>query len=148
MESGSIEFYNEKLADVVRLTMADRRWMEKIVRVVNDTWDLNGKIRKWLLLTGERELITTLDPSRPLQNTYLGSDDYLRARFEEYLLSLLSSVKHAQDSNLIPDDQGTVEEHEEVMRDDDRGTEKEYQRLTRRKCDAKDNGQCREELSY
>jgi hypothetical protein len=36
-----------------------------------------------------------------MQNTYLGSDDYLRARFEEYVLSLLSSVKHAQAHNLM-----------------------------------------------
>lgn len=38
-----------------------------------------------------------------MQNTYLGSDDYLRARFEEYVLSLLSSMKHAQAHNLLDD---------------------------------------------
>lgn len=134
MESGSIEFYNEKLADVARLTMADRRWMEKIVRVVNDTWDLNGKSLENIILQRKKtmELSIIPDPSRPLQNTYLGSDDYLRARFEEYLLSLLSSIKHAQDSNLIPDDQGIAEEHEEVMRDDDRGIYRSHTRLKRK----------------
>lgn len=57
------------------------------------------------------------DPSRPLQNTYLGSDDYLRARFEEYVLSLLSSVKHAQVHNMMD----TIYEDtnsEEIMTDE------------------------------
>ncbi|KAI7852856.1 AVL9/DENND6 domain-containing protein [Circinella umbellata] len=116
VETGTLEFHNQPLAAIVGPTMADRRWMEKIVRVVNDTWD-------------------ETDPSRPVQNTYLGSDDYLRARFEEYILSLLSSMKHAQDANLIPDHHPieesttstmTMEDHphEDVMRDDDR--EKNY----------------------
>jgi hypothetical protein len=30
------------------------------------------------------------------QTEYAGSDDYLRAKFEEYILTLLSSVKHSQ----------------------------------------------------
>ncbi|CEP13761.1 hypothetical protein [Parasitella parasitica] len=80
--NGTLEFYNPQLASLVNHTIADRRWMENIVKVVNDTWNQN-------------------DPSRPMQNTYLGSDDYLRARFEEYILSLLSSVKHAQAHNLL-----------------------------------------------
>ncbi|CDS09209.1 hypothetical protein LRAMOSA10569 [Lichtheimia ramosa] len=101
VESGTIEFYNHKLENLVSPTLADRRWMEKIVRVVNDTWD-------------------DKDPSRPVQNTYLGSDDYLRARFEEYILSLLSSMKHAQDANLIPNMENAEDaSHEEVMADDD-----------------------------
>lgn len=45
---------------------------------------------KYIILT------RSTDPTRPIQNTYLGSDDYLRARFEEYIMSLLSSVKYAQ----------------------------------------------------
>lgn len=93
--------------------------MEKIVKVVHDTWDEN-------------------DPGRPLQNTYLGSDDYLRARFEEYILSLLSSTKHAQDSNIwstMNNDNNnnnqndnrnnmSLDDHmvsEEVILDDDKG---------------------------
>ncbi|KAL0140934.1 transport protein Avl9-domain-containing protein [Mucor lusitanicus] len=82
LDNGALEFYNQQLVSLVNPTIADRRWMENIVKVVNDTWNQN-------------------DPSRPLQNTYLGSDDYLRARFEEYILSLLSSVKHAQAHHLL-----------------------------------------------
>ncbi|KAI8329319.1 transport protein Avl9-domain-containing protein [Chlamydoabsidia padenii] len=113
VETGTFEFYDQKIQSVVNLTLADRRWMENIVKVVYDTWDTN-------------------DPSRPMQNTYLGSDDYLRARFEEYVLSLLSSTKHVQDTNVlsliqgasssgsnttITDDQVTSED---VMLDDDK----------------------------
>ncbi|ORZ00136.1 transport protein Avl9-domain-containing protein [Syncephalastrum racemosum] len=101
VEAGTIDYFDQPLANVVSSTMADRRWMEKIVKVVHDTWDPN-------------------DPSRPAQNTYLGSDDYLRARFEEYILSMLSSMKHAQASSLLDTDQ--IEE--EIMRDDDQ--EKNY----------------------
>ncbi|KAI9257848.1 transport protein Avl9-domain-containing protein, partial [Helicostylum pulchrum] len=98
VETGTLEFYNTQLVSLVSPTIADRRWMENIVKVVNDTWNTN-------------------DPSRPLQNTYLGSDDYLRARFEEYVLSLLSSVKHAQVHNMMD----TIYEDtnsEEIMTDE------------------------------
>lgn len=44
VESGTIEFYNHKLENLVSPTLADRRWMEKIVRVVNDTWDDKGNV--------------------------------------------------------------------------------------------------------
>lgn len=67
-----------------------------------------------------------IDPSRPLQNTYLGSDDYLRARFEEYILSLLSSVKHAQAHNILDNsydnaDSSSSNTTEEIMTDENEG---------------------------
>ncbi|KAI8092354.1 AVL9/DENND6 domain-containing protein [Gilbertella persicaria] len=96
VETGTLEFYNQQLVSLVSPTLADRRWMENIVKVVNDTWNQNG---------------------RPLQNTYLGSDDYLRARFEEYVLSLLSSVKHAQAHNML-DHVQELESTEQVMTDE------------------------------
>ncbi|GAN01239.1 cytoplasm protein [Mucor ambiguus] len=104
LDNGALEFYNQQLVSLVNPTIADRRWMENIVKVVNDTWNQNG------------------NPSRPLQNTYLGSDDYLRARFEEYILSLLSSVKHAQAHNLLDNVYDTMDNGasniEEVMTDE------------------------------
>ncbi|CAO3596008.1 unnamed protein product [Absidia cylindrospora] len=96
VETGTFEFYDQKLQSIVNLTLADRRWMENIVKVVYDTWDTN-------------------DPSRPMQNTYLGSDDYLRARFEEYVLSLLSSTKHAQDTNVLSSIQGSSSQDTNVL---------------------------------
>ncbi|KAG0006814.1 late secretory pathway protein avl9 [Modicella reniformis] len=71
-EPGTIEFLQDSLSSILSLTYADRRWMDEIIEAVNNS-DLNGA-----------------------QTEYAGSDDYLRAKFEEYLLTLLSSVKHSQ----------------------------------------------------
>lgn len=62
-----------------------------------------------------------IDPTRPIQNTYLGSDDYLRARFEEYIMSLLSSVKYAEafdPKNAFKSENSL----EDVIRDEEKGT--------------------------
>ncbi|KAG0359193.1 late secretory pathway protein avl9 [Gamsiella multidivaricata] len=71
-EPGTVEFLQDSLSSVLSLTSADRRWMDEIIEAVND----NGV--------------------NDAQTEYTGSDDYLRAKFEEYLLTLLSSVKHSQ----------------------------------------------------
>ncbi|KAF9947492.1 late secretory pathway protein avl9 [Mortierella alpina] len=71
-ESGTIEFLQDSLSSILSLTSADRRWMDEIIEAVND------------------------GGSNDAQTEYAGSDDYLRAKFEEYILTLLSSVKHAQ----------------------------------------------------
>lgn len=44
VETGTLEFYNPQLVNLVSPTLADRRWMENIVKVVNDTWNTNGKV--------------------------------------------------------------------------------------------------------
>ncbi|KAF9437796.1 late secretory pathway protein avl9 [Entomortierella beljakovae] len=71
-EPGTIEFLHDSLSSILSLTSADRRWMDEIIESVN-----NG---------GDAEI----------QTEYIGSEDYLRAKFEEYILTLLSSVKHSQ----------------------------------------------------
>lgn len=125
LDNGALEFYNPQLVSLVNPTIADRRWMENIVKVVNDTWNQNGIYLKHFQLQISLPTNSTIDPSRPLQNTYLGSDDYLRARFEEYILSLLSSVKHAQAHNSLDNvyenmDNGTSST-EEVITDENEG---------------------------
>lgn len=42
VETGTLEFYNAQLVNLVSPTLADRRWMENLVKVVNDTWNTNG----------------------------------------------------------------------------------------------------------
>jgi len=39
VESCSIEFRDPKIERAVSLTPADRKWMDEIVKDVNDTWD-------------------------------------------------------------------------------------------------------------
>lgn len=46
--------------------------MDDINRTVEDTWN-------------------PVDPSRPIGMSFKGSDDFLRAKFEEYLCSVLGS---------------------------------------------------------
>jgi hypothetical protein len=77
LEHSNLEFLDPKLHQIVNLTAADRKWMDEIVNVVMDTWN-------------------AADPSRPSSMQYLGSDDYLRAKFEEYICSMLSSVKYSE----------------------------------------------------
>lgn len=56
------------------LSVADRRWIDFITQSVNDTWD-------------------EANPGRPKTMGYVGSEEFIRLQFEEYLLSLISSVK-------------------------------------------------------
>ncbi|KAG8881086.1 late secretory pathway protein avl9 [Tulasnella sp. 331] len=76
IELNTFEFKDPKLERLVALTPADRKWMDDMVRDVNESW--NEK-----------------DPTRPLTMQFKGSDDYLRAKFEDYICSALSTVKYA-----------------------------------------------------
>nr|ODN81349.1 hypothetical protein L203_05604 [Cryptococcus depauperatus CBS 7841] len=73
IDNNTFAFSDSKLERIVALTPADRKWMDDVVQTVEESWPLSE---------GER-------PS------FRGSDDDLRARFEEYILSALSSIKYA-----------------------------------------------------
>lgn len=53
------------------------------MQTINDTWD-------------------EAHPERPKRHEYLGSDEFIRNQFEEYLLSLLSTVKYHEAINRDP----------------------------------------------
>jgi hypothetical protein len=59
------------------LTAADRRWIDFLVQTVNETWD-------------------EAHPEQPKTHGYVGSEEFIRLQFEEYLLALLSSVNHRE----------------------------------------------------
>ncbi|KAI0754757.1 transport protein Avl9-domain-containing protein [Daedaleopsis nitida] len=73
IETGAIEFRNPNVERMVALTPADRKWMDDIVKDVNDGY--------------------SLDPDMNSMH-FRGSDDYLRQKFEEYINGALSSVKY------------------------------------------------------
>ncbi|OBZ69599.1 Late secretory pathway protein avl9 [Grifola frondosa] len=75
IETGTLEFKDPRLEHSAGLTAADRKWMDDIVRDVNEGYDE--------------------DPNRPLGMLFKGSDDYLRQKFEEYITGALASVKYA-----------------------------------------------------
>ncbi|KAI0715621.1 transport protein Avl9-domain-containing protein [Cerioporus squamosus] len=76
IETGVIEFRNPNVERMVSLTPADRKWMDDIVTDVNDGY--------------------SEDPDMSLNANmhFRGSDDYLRQKFEEYIMAALSSVKY------------------------------------------------------
>ena len=71
------------------------------------------------LLPCEGVLLTLLvaDPTRPKTMGFVGSEDYIRLQFEEYILSMVSAVKYhlfleknaGKDSNVFLADIGTPE---------------------------------------
>ncbi|KAG1790283.1 transport protein Avl9-domain-containing protein [Suillus plorans] len=75
-ETATLEFRNPRLERLMGLTAADRKWMDEIVRDVNDAWD-------------------DADPMKPTMH-FKGSDDYLRAKFEEYVSAALASVRYRE----------------------------------------------------
>ncbi|PQE31286.1 transporter avl9 protein [Rutstroemia sp. NJR-2017a WRK4] len=70
----TINITSASLRSALALSVADRRWIDFITQTVNDTWDESN-------------------PSRPKTMGYVGSEEFIRLQFEEYLLSLISSVK-------------------------------------------------------
>ncbi|KAK4180852.1 transport protein Avl9-domain-containing protein [Triangularia setosa] len=75
LDEGTINITSTSLKAALQLSTPDRRWIDFITQNVNDTWD-------------------EANPSRPKTMGYVGSEEFIRVQFEEYLLSLISSVKY------------------------------------------------------
>lgn len=76
IEVATLDLKDPKLASLVALTPADRKWMDELIEAVDSSWNED-------------------DPSRPIGNKFLGSDDYLRREFESYVCSVLSVIKYS-----------------------------------------------------
>lgn len=61
--TGNLNILDPRLVPLLALTPADRKWTEELVTLVDASWNAN-------------------DPSRPLGLNFIGSDDFLRAKFE------------------------------------------------------------------
>jgi len=83
--ASKLTILDSSLRSALNLSAADRRWIDHLVQTVVDTWNPS-------------------DPSRPTTHGYQGSEDAIRLSFEEYVLSLLSSVayKNSFDNNPNP----------------------------------------------
>jgi hypothetical protein len=66
------------LRAALSLSAADRRWIDFLTQTINETWD-------------------EAHPERPKTHGYLGSEEFIRLQFEEYLLALLSSMKYHEE---------------------------------------------------
>ncbi|KAF8722483.1 hypothetical protein AX14_009755 [Amanita brunnescens Koide BX004] len=74
-DTGVFEFRDPILERTTALTAADRKWMDEIVRDVNETWD-------------------DIDPRQSPGMQFKGSDDYIRSKFEEYVSAALAAVRY------------------------------------------------------
>lgn len=76
VDSFTVEIIAPGLKPQLTLTGADRRWMDALVKVVDETWD-------------------PAFPDMPSTRTFTGSEEDVRAAFERYVFSLASVQKHA-----------------------------------------------------
>ncbi|KAI1938073.1 hypothetical protein LOZ66_003661 [Ophidiomyces ophidiicola] len=84
LDEDNITISSPSLRLALALTAADRRWIDFLTQIINETWD-------------------EAHPDRPKTHGYLGSEEFIRLQFEEYLLALLSSMKyHEQSANQAP----------------------------------------------
>ncbi|KAL3418375.1 cytoplasm protein (transporter Avl9) [Phlyctema vagabunda] len=74
LDETTINITSASLRTALALSSADRRWIDFITQSVNETWD-------------------DANPGRPKTMGYVGSEEFIRLQFEEYLLSLISAVK-------------------------------------------------------
>ncbi|EEP79585.1 conserved hypothetical protein [Uncinocarpus reesii 1704] len=75
LDEDTITISSPSLRSALSLTAADRRWIDFLTQTINETWD-------------------DAHPDRPKAHGYLGSEEFIRLQFEEYLLALLASVKY------------------------------------------------------
>ena len=74
---------SSSLRAALGLTAADRRWIDFLLQTIVSSWDPSN-------------------PSRPRHHGYLGSEEFIRLQFEEYLLALLAATKYHQYLYKVP----------------------------------------------
>lgn len=80
LDEDTVTVSSPSLRNALALSAADRRWIDFLTQVVNDTWD-------------------DAHPERPKTHGYMGSEEFIRLQFEEYLLALLSCMKYHDELN-------------------------------------------------
>ena len=84
VEKGEVDFYNEELEKLVALTPADRRFMDQLMHIVNNTWHEKNN--------GESS--DTIDTDHL---AWEGSEDWLREEFSNYLQRFLAAAQADDD---------------------------------------------------
>lgn len=75
LDEKTVNISSSSLRMALTLSAADRRWIDYLTQEVNETWD-------------------DTNPGRPKTMGYVGSEEFIRLQFEEYILALLSSYKY------------------------------------------------------
>ncbi|KAK7205664.1 transport protein Avl9-domain-containing protein [Myxozyma melibiosi] len=77
VDDNTVEILNPDLEAPLHLTTNDRRWIDGIAKAVNESWTDDGDGNSASVM-------------------FVGSEDYIRWQFEDYIMALLSSVKYDQ----------------------------------------------------
>jgi len=104
LDDSSINITSPSLRNVLALTASDRRWIDYLTQEVNETWD-------------------DANPSRPKTNGYVGSEEFIRLQFEEYILALLAAIKFRNYIKTHPGDARVLMPHVEGDSVQDYGVE-------------------------
>ncbi|KAE8360514.1 transport protein Avl9-domain-containing protein [Aspergillus caelatus] len=80
LDEDTINITPPSLRNALALSVADRRWIDLLTQIINDTWD-------------------EAHPEQPKTHGYIGSEEFIRLQFEEYLLALLSCMKYHEELN-------------------------------------------------
>ncbi|ROW09689.1 hypothetical protein VMCG_02214 [Cytospora schulzeri] len=75
LDEDFINITSPSLKQALQLSTPDRRWIDFVTQTVNETWD-------------------DANPSRPKTMAFMGSEEFIRLQFEDYVVALLSSVKY------------------------------------------------------
>ncbi|OJD09907.1 hypothetical protein AJ78_08862 [Emergomyces pasteurianus Ep9510] len=75
LDEDTINISSPSLRSALALSVADRRWIDFLTQTIYETWD-------------------DAHPEQPKTHGYLGSEEFIRLQFEEYLLALLSCEKY------------------------------------------------------
>ncbi|KUI68727.1 Late secretory pathway protein AVL9 [Cytospora mali] len=75
LDEDFINITSPSLKQALQLSTPDRRWIDFVTQTVNETWD-------------------DANPSRPKTMAFMGSEEFIRLQFEDYVVALLASVKY------------------------------------------------------
>ncbi|KAF9884126.1 late secretory pathway protein avl9 [Aspergillus nanangensis] len=78
LDEDTINILSPSLRNSLTLSVADRRWIDLLTQIINDTWD-------------------EAHPRQPKTHGYMGSEEFIRLQFEEYLLALLACMKYHEE---------------------------------------------------
>lgn len=78
LDEDIISIASPSLRGALALSAADRRWIDLLTQIVNETWD-------------------DAHPQHPKTHGFIGSEEFIRLQFEEYLLALLSCMKYHEE---------------------------------------------------
>ncbi|KAI9923818.1 hypothetical protein ASPWEDRAFT_110781 [Aspergillus wentii DTO 134E9] len=78
LDEDTINIISPSLRNALYLSAADRRWVDSLTQIINETWD-------------------DAHPERPKDHGYRGSEEFIRLQFEEYLVALLSSMQYHEE---------------------------------------------------